>query len=103
MRRIDEHREMHERVDAKLSDQLADHRKPGVRMNEIHLFQRADGVGEVAPEQDGDLGREPARDLCAKRIRDAGDQDAVRPKGGDYPLNLRQWSRGRIHSGAFAG
>ena len=103
MWRIDEHRKMHERVDAKLTDELADHGEPGIRVDEIHLFKRADWVRDVASEQDGDLGREPARDFRAERIGDAGNEDTVRSRGGGYPLNLKQLSRSPDSFRAFPG
>jgi hypothetical protein len=48
-------------------------------MNEIHVLQRADGIGDVATKQERHLRSETARDLGAKGIRDTGDEDAARP------------------------
>ena len=82
MRRVDHDREVDDGVDAQLADELADHGEARVGVHEVHLFERAHGVGDVAAEELRHLRREPARDLGAERVGDAGDEDATRSVGG---------------------
>ncbi len=54
---------MHDRVDAQLPDELADHRKTRVGMDEVHLLLRGDRIGDITAEELLHLRRQPARDL----------------------------------------
>src|SRR2546427_5573227 len=68
---------MNERVDLQLPDQLADDGKTRVRMDKVHPLERAYWVGDVAPEQVRNLGRQPSRYLGAQRIGHARDKYAL--------------------------
>src|SRR2546430_12308036 len=53
-------------------------------MDEVHLLLRGDRIGDITAEELLHLRRQPARDLRAKRIRDAGDEYATRLEGRHY-------------------
>src|SRR5260370_33155031 len=80
---------MDDGVDAELPNQLAYDRLPSVGVDEVHLLDRADGIGHIAPEQGWHLSCEPPRHLGGERIGNAGDENAARIRtnqGWGHPL-----------------
>jgi hypothetical protein len=73
--RVDHDGEMHDSVDSQLPDELSNRGVPCVGVDEVHLLQRADRIGNVTSEEVRHVRSKPARDLSAEWIRNAGDQN----------------------------
>ena len=91
--RVDDHRHVHDGVDAQPTHELADHGLAGVGVHEVHVLVRGDRVIDVAAEQPGHLRREAARDLGAEWVGYARDEDAGRKRWGHPPIMGRFPSR----------
>src|SRR5439155_19276326 len=77
---------------SQLTHQLADHGQTSVGMDEVHLLECAEWVVNIAPEEVRHLRGEAPSHLRAKRIGDAGDEDAAGLVREHQPPNLIEWS-----------
>ena len=92
VRGVDHHCQVDDRIDSQLTHQLADHGQTRVGMDEVHLLECAEWVVNIAPEEVRHLRGEAPSHLRAKRIGDAGDEDAAGLVREHQPPNLMEWS-----------